>query len=123
MKKILCFCVAFLLAFSAYAFRVDNLDVGPFGTSTNLTQIVVYAPSLTPAVTAAAIGASAQTFTVTGLATSDKLTVNGPAPTALCPLVNARVSATDTLQLHFATLTAAACTPAPGVYNVVAVRS
>lgn len=83
----------------------------------------MYAPSLTPVATAAAIGTTEQTFTVTGLATTDRVYVNGPAPTSLCPTVHARVSAANTLALAFSTLTAAACTPAAGTYNVVALRS
>lgn len=83
----------------------------------------MFAPSLTPAATAAAIGTTEQTFTVTGLATADRVYVNGPAPTSLCPMVHARVSAANSLTLAFSTLTAAACTPAAGTYNIVALRS
>lgn len=76
--------------------------------------------SITPAATAAAIGTSQQTFTVTGLTTGMDVWVVGPAPTALCPNTGARVSAANTLQLDFATMTAVACTPAAGTYNVIA---
>ncbi|MDP3093720.1 MAG: hypothetical protein Q8N16_03055, partial [bacterium] len=93
------------------------------GGGTTLIKIVAYAPSLTPVATAAAIGTSSQTFAVTGLAVTDKIIVNGPAPTALCPMVSYRVSLLDTLQLDFATLTAVACTPAAGTYNIVAIRN
>ncbi len=93
------------------------------GTGTNITQVRVYAPSLTPVATPAAIGTSSQTFTVTGLTTADKVHVNPPVPTSLCPMVSARASGADTLQLDFTTLTAPACTPAAGTYNVVAIRS
>lgn len=92
-------------------------------TPTAITNLRVYAPSLTPTATAAAIGTVEQTFTVTGLTTADKVFVNSPAPTALCPPVTYRVSAADTLAVGFAVLTAAACTPAAGTYNVVAIRS
>jgi opacity protein-like surface antigen len=90
---------------------------------TAITNIRVFAPSLTPAITSAAIQTAEQTFTVTGLATTDKVFVNGPVPTSLCPPVTFRVSATDTLAIGFSTLTAAGCTPAAGTYNIVAVRS
>lgn len=100
---------------------VSEVAIGTAGT--DLTQIRVYAETLTPSATAAAIGVTEETFTVTGLATSDIVTVNGPAPTALCPTVSARVSAANTLALSFATLTAAACTPVAGTYNIVAIRS
>ena len=93
------------------------------GGGTAITRIVVYAPNLTPAATAAAIQTAEQTFTVNGLTTADKVMVNGPAPTSLCPAVTFRVSAADTLAIGFTTLTAAACTPAAGVYNIIAVRN
>ena len=93
------------------------------GGGTAITKIVVYAPNLTPAATSAAIQTAEQTFTVNGLTTADKVMVNGPAPTSLCPAVTFRVSAADTLAIGFTTLTAAACTPAAGVYNIIAVRN
>lgn len=93
------------------------------GGGTVITGVVVYTPTLTPAATAAAVGTTQQTFTVTGLATTDKLIVNGPVPTSLCPMTGYRASAVDTLQLDFTTLTAAACTPPTGVYKIVAIRS
>jgi hypothetical protein len=98
-----------------------SLSVG--ATPTAITQIRVYAPSLTPAATTAAIQTAEQTFTVSGLATSDKVYINGPVPTSLCPPVTVRVSAVDTLAIGFSVLTVAICTPASGTYNVVAVRS
>lgn len=102
---------------------VPGAKIGPFGTATILSQIVVYSQSITPVATAAAIGTTSQTFTVTGLSTSDKISVNGPAPTSLCPITGYRVSSANTLQLDFSTLTAAACTPSAGTHTVVAIRS
>jgi hypothetical protein len=108
-----------------------NLLLGTAGTTvavgaggSALTNgIVVYAPSLTPVATAAAIGTTQQTFTVTGLSTSDKIYVNSAGvPTSLCPMTGYRVSALNTLQLDFTTLTAVACTPAAGTYNIIAIR-
>lgn len=93
------------------------------GSGTAITQVRVYSPSLTPAASSAAVQTAEQTFTVSGLTTADKVFVNGPAPTSLCPAVTFRVSAADTLAIGFSTLTAAACTPAAGTYNIVAVRS
>lgn len=81
-----------------------------------------YPVSFTPVATAAAIGTTEQALTATGVALDDVVYVNAPSITALCPLVGARVSAASTVQLQFATMTAAACTPAAGVYRVVAVR-
>src|SRR6266446_730755 len=64
-------------------------------TPTAITNIRVYAPSLTPSQMAAAIGAAEQTFTVAGLTTADKVIVNQPGVVALCPLTGFRVSGTD----------------------------
>lgn len=85
----------------------------------DVVNIKVYSPSLTPAATAAAIGTTQQTFSVSGLATANRIAVIGPVPTSLCPITGARVSAANTLQLDITTLTAAACTPASGTYTVV----
>jgi CHASE2 domain-containing sensor protein len=76
---------AFILVASATALagHVDN----PAGA-----QIIAFAPTLTPAATAAVVQISEQSFAVTGLLTSDRVFVNGPAPTPLCPPVTARVS-------------------------------
>lgn len=93
------------------------------GGGTAITNITVYAPTLTPAATAAAIQTVEQAFTVTGLAITDKVIVNGPAPTSLCPPVTFRVSAANTLSIGFTTLTAVACTPAAGTYNIIAIRN
>jgi hypothetical protein len=93
------------------------------GGGTAITKIVAYAPTLTPAATAAAIQTVEQTFTVTGLTTADKVIVNGSVPTSLCPPVTFRVSVADTLAIGFTTLTAVACTPAAGVYNIIAIRN
>lgn len=90
----------------------------------NLQYLKVVGVSITPAATAAAIGTSQQVFnTYLGLAVGDQVFVVGPVPTALCPNTGARVSATNTLQLDFTTLTAAACTPAAGVYTVYDIKA
>lgn len=77
----------------------------------------VYSESLTP-VSVAADTSAEQTFTVNGLVTGQAVVVNGPAPTAGTGIVNARVSATDTLALTFGNFTAAALTPAAGTYLI-----
>lgn len=86
----------------------------------NLRQ---YPINITPAATAAAIATVEQTFTVTGLTTTDVVFLNtSVAPTSLCPPVGARASAANTISIQFSVLTAAACTPAAGIYNIIAVR-
>lgn len=98
----------------------DSLTVGAAGTP--ITQIEVYAPSLTPASVGAATVAE-QTFTVTGLTTADKVIVNGPALGNATGIAGARVSAADTLAVRFVNPTAGALTPAAGTYSVIAFRS
>lgn len=73
--------------------------------------------TITPVATAAAIGVAVQTFTLNGTVTGEPIAVMvEPTQTALCPLVQARITATNTVSLGFAVMTAAACTPASGVY-------
>jgi hypothetical protein len=91
--------------------------IGASGTT--LTQASIYAASLTP-VAVAAQSIAEQTFTVTGLATNDKVTVNGPGAVGI---VNARVSAANTLAITFSNPTAGSVTPPAGTYTVTATRS
>ena len=86
--------------------------------ATLLTYLPLFTSgAITPVATPAAIGVDLQTFTINGLVSGAPLAVyTVPAPTALCPLVSVRVSAANTVQLGWATLTAAACTPAAGTY-------
>lgn len=97
-----------------------SLTVGAAGTA--VTQIRVYTPTIDPASIAAATTAE-QTFTVTGLTTADKVFVSKPTLTAGVGIVNARVSAADTLAITFVNATAGALDPASEVYAVVAIRS
>jgi len=90
-----------------------------------LTDAVPYVRTYSVAVTPTAVGAnttSEQTVTVTGLSTSDVVVVNKPSHTAGCVLTGARVSATGTLALTFANLTAGSITPPAETYTVAAVR-
>lgn len=106
--------VGLLLAVPAIAGGLDNGAGG---------LIVKFSQSLTPSATAAAIQTVEQTFTVTGLQTTDRIILTGPAaPTSLCPPTTARVSSANTLAIGFTTLTAAACTPAAGTYLITAIR-
>ena len=98
-----------------------SLRVGSSGT--DLTQITVYAPSLTPASVNANTTAE-QTFTVTGLATTDKVFVDSPASLGNgLGIAGVRVSAADTLAIRFSNATAGSLTPVSGTYPTVAVRS
>jgi hypothetical protein len=79
--------------------------------------------AITPAASSAAIQTAAQTFTLTGAISGEPIMITSqPAPTSLCPLVAARVTAANTVSLYFTTLTAVACTPAAGTYMFVLPR-
>lgn len=59
-----------------------------------------------------------QTFTITGLKTTDMVFVNKPSASAGLGIVNARVSAADTLAITFVNATAAPIDPAAETYNI-----
>ncbi len=91
------------------------------GGGTALTKAVVYTPTLTPTLIAA-MGLAEQTFTVTGLTTSDTIVVVGPAAAVGTAAVAWRVSAADTLAIMFQTL-GINLTPSAGTYRILAFRS
>lgn len=120
------FCPIFKVHSKIDVFNVDNLTaltgitVGSNGTP--ILGIQVFTVTLTPSSVAATTTAE-QTFTVNGLLTNHKVIVNGPTPTAGTGIVNARVSAANTLALTFINTTAAAATPAAGTYIIIAIAS
>lgn len=97
-----------------------SLTVGAAGTA--ITQMRVYSQSLDVASVAANTSAE-QTFTVTGLTTADKVFVNKPSVSAGLGVVNARVSAADTLALTFMNNTGSSIDPAAETYTITAIRS
>ncbi|MDP2218544.1 MAG: hypothetical protein Q8J68_14800 [Methanolobus sp.] len=92
------------------------------GEGTVITKIVVYASTIDPASVAANTTAE-QTFTVTGLATTDKLIINKPTNTAGLGIVNVRASAANTVAITFGNFTAGAIDAASEVYAVIAIRN
>lgn len=97
-----------------------TLKIGASGTA--ISQTRVYSQTITAASTAAA-SAVEQTFTVTGLTTADKVTINPPALSNSCVPVCCRVTAADTLGITFMNPTAGSLTSTSGTYQIVAVRS
>ncbi len=97
-----------------------SIKVGASGTA--ITQVRVYSQALDPA-SVAALTTAEQTFTVTGLTTDDKVFVNKPTNTAGLGIVNARVSAADTLAITFGNFTAAPIDAASETYTITAIRS
>lgn len=63
-----------------------------------------------------------QTFTVTGLVVGDMVFVNKPSASAGLGVVNARVSAANTLAITFMNSTGSAIDPAAETYTILAFR-
>jgi hypothetical protein len=97
-----------------------GMTIGTSGTA--LTQAKVYSQSLDVGSVSANTTAEFD-FTVTGLATSDKVFVNKPSHTAGLVLSNARVKAADTLSLTFGNLTGSPIDPGAETYLITAIRS
>lgn len=77
------------------------------------------------ALTAAAVGANTtaeQTFTVLGLALGDEVQVSKPTTQAGLGIVNARVSAANTLAITFSNNTGGGITPTAGEVYTIAVN-
>ena len=77
----------------------------------------VLTKTLTVAQIAAATTAE-QTFTVNGLRTNDFIAISKPTLHAGVGIVNARVSAKDTLAIQFINATASPVTPGAEAYNI-----
>ena len=105
------------------ASNFDAIQLAGNGTNdTPLNGFRVYTQSLDVASVAAATSAE-QTFTVTGLATTDRVVVSKPSLTAGLGVVNARVSAANTLALTFMNASAGAIDPAAEIYTITAFRT
>lgn len=101
--------------------RTSGITVGTSGSL--VSQIRTYSVTIDPANVAAASTAE-QTYTVTGLATNDIVTVNKPSHTSGCGIVGARVSAADTLAITWNnSLAILGCNPPSETYLILAVRS
>lgn len=103
---------------------LSSLGTAKVGAGTTITKVVVYTPTLSPVAVAADTTAE-QTFTVTGLTTSDTIcSFNKPTAQAGLGVVGMRVSAADTLAITYSNNTAGSITPtASEVYRIVALRS
>ena len=85
-------------------------------------KVQTFSKALTP--TAVTAGAeSVQTFTVTGLTTTDIVTVNKPTNQAGLDLVHAWVSAADTLSIKYRNPSGGNITPTAETYRILAVRT
>lgn len=106
----------------ARGWNAEKLRVGSDEAGTDLIQIKDYSQTLTPASVPATTAPVEQTFTVTGLLTTDRIILNGPAPTAGVGIGNVRASAADTLAIQFINPTGGSVTPTSGSYKILALR-
>ena len=90
----------------------------PFG---NLAQIGLLSVAVAPASVAATTSAE-QTFTVTGLQTTDAVFVSKPSAQAGLAVATARVSASNTLAVTFVNASAGAITPTTETYQLMVLR-
>lgn len=84
-------------------------------------KISTYTVTLNPAAVVANSTAE-QTFTVTGLRTTDIVTVNKPTHSSGLGIMGARVSADDTLAITFANVTGGTVDPPSEDYLISAIR-
>lgn len=82
-----------------------------------VAPLLIYSQTLTPASVAANTTAE-QSFAVTGVPLSTAVWVNGPAQTPNVGIMGCRVSSLNNIGITFANPTAAALTPASGVYVI-----
>ena len=111
--------------------NVDGSNPGPNSASLpdtvqapvgNIWKVASLTATLSPTSVANAVTAE-QTFTVTGLLTTDFVWVNKPTTQAGLLIGGSRVSAADTLAITFGNVTAATITPtASQVYVVFVAR-
>jgi hypothetical protein len=89
----------------------------------NINRIFALAPTLT-SVGVNTITSAEQTYTVTGLAVGDVVvSVNRPNNTPVgVGIVNARVSAANTLALTWVNPTAGSVTPGAGIFSLIVAR-
>lgn len=87
----------------------------------SFAKVQTYSVTINPT-SVSANTTSEQTFTVTGLSTTDIVFVNKPTHQAGMALVGYRVSAKDTIALTFMNTTAGSIDPANETYTIVAIR-
>lgn len=83
----------------------------------NVAFTFLIAPKLIPSAVAEETTAE-QSFTVPGLLVGDFVDVNSPSITAGLGIVNARVSAANTIVIAFANTTSGSLTPPSGLYQI-----
>ena len=87
-----------------------------------IPKVQTFSQTLTPSAVTAGTE-SVQTFTVTGLTTTDIVVVNKPTNQAGLDLVHAWVSAADTLSIKYRNPSGGNITPTSEAYRILAVRT
>lgn len=87
----------------------------------NYPKVQTFAVTMNPAAVSANT-TSEQTFTITGIATTDRLIINKPSYTAGLIVGNVRCSAANTMAVTFGNLTGVAIDPPSESYRVVSIR-
>lgn len=100
-------------------FMEDIMSEGILGG--NLRAVSLVQLTIDPASVAAATTAE-QTFTVVGVQPGDQVDVRKPTLTAGIGVVNARVSAANTVAITFSNSTAGAIDPPAEVYSFIVLR-
>jgi hypothetical protein len=96
-----------------------------YGGSFSPAEQGVQAAQILKAIDVASVAANTtaeQTFSVPGLDTGDSISVSKPSLSAGLGVVNARVSAADTLAITFINATAAPIDPASETYKITVLR-
>ncbi len=86
-----------------------------------LPRVQTFSQTLTPT-SVAANTTEEDTFTVTGLTTTDIVYVNKPTHQAGLGVVNCRVSGADTLKITYMNTTGGSLTPSEETYKIIAIR-
>jgi len=87
----------------------------------NVNRTQEYLPTLNPA-SVAANSENTETFTVEGLTINDVVVVNKPTKTAGLSILDAVVTATDTISITFRNFTGAPIDPGAAIYRIIATR-
>lgn len=98
-----------------------QLDIWLRALRDRFAKVATYSKVINPAVVNANTTRE-QTFTVTGLSTTDIVCVNKPSHQAGMALVGFRVSAKNTIALTFMNATAGNIDPVSETYTIIAIR-
>ena len=91
-------------------------------TGTPVYNLKEYSQTITP-VGVATVSVADQTFTVTGLLTTDRILAINTENGTPCGIVGMRVSAADTLAIKFVNPTGATATPSAGTFKIIVIRT